>query len=247
MSVKTRRFGYQTAFDGVISDARDTFVFWEDFLGTTLSATDDAASFDIAVGTGTAVICDATDAEQEMAGGLVLITVQATASDVVSLIANGESFNVDAGYPLYFEARFMEVDVSATQLFIGLAQTDTSCIAALGNGIGFLGSGTNTLSTSVALTTANVDDTGIDLADGDWYRVAFYYDGDNTVTFYVKRENDDWQEVNSLKLDVTADYVCEDIMMTPHIEVENGSADGSADFVYVDYVLAQQVRCWAPE
>jgi hypothetical protein len=248
--------GLPVKFEGFHNtDCRDVITFWDDFLGAANVADADDSTVWLSSqhtwkiqGTGTADGTSATDAEQEMAGGLVTVTVEATASDCVSLLAMGESFNMDQGYPLYFECRFMNVDVSALQTFVGLTASDASAIAGVVNGIGFEGSGT-TLSTICdnAGSTENVDATSITLADGTWYTVAFYYDGDATVRFYVKTNNGDWVLVNTLSMDTTADYVPQDLMLTPTIEAENAAADGSADLLYVDYMLVQTPRCRAAE
>lgn len=248
MSSNNYKVGLPVQFEGYQNpDTRQIITFWDDFLGSSVSGTDNAQKWYVS-GTGTAVPADATDASQEMTGGLLAVTVEATASDAVSCIAPGESFQLDQGYPLYFECRFMNVDVSALQTFFGLTASDASSIAGVVNGIGFEGVGT-TLNTVCdnAGSTENVDATSITLADGTWYTVAFYYDGDASVTFHVKTNDGDWVLVNTLSLDTTTDYVPQDLMLTPTIEAENAAADGSADLLYVDYVLVQQPRCLAAE
>lgn len=242
--------GLPVKWEGMhLRDCRRVYTFFDDFLMSSISDTADAAIWDYTItGSGTAAICDATDASQEMTGGLVVLMADDTASDVTSIVANGESFQIDQGYPLYFEVRYMNVDVSAVQTFIGLTASDATAIAGVVTGIGFEGVST-VLSTICdnAGSSENVDAMPITLEDGAWYRCAFYYDGVNTVDFYWSKGNDPLTGINSLKLTTTAHYVPQDLFLTPTIEVESAAADASADLVYVDYVLVQQARCRAAE
>lgn len=247
--MKQIRVGLPVMFEGYQNaDMREIITFWDDFIGSSVSGTDNANRWYVA-GTGTAVPADGTDASQEMAGGLLVVTVEATASDCVSCLAPGEAFQLDQGYPIYFECRYMNVDVSALQTFVGLAASDASAIAGLVNGIGFEGVGT-TLSTVVdnAGNTENVDAvSGLTLTDLAWMVVAFYYDGVDTVTFWYSVNGAAPVQANKLTLSTTTDYVPQDLMLTPAIEAENAAADGSADLLYVDYMLVMQPRCWAAE
>jgi len=245
-------FGLPVKCEGLVgADARDVVTFWDDFLGQTTSETDNLTTWYVGAGVGTALPADGTDASQETGGGLLALTVEATASDCVSACVCGEMFQIDQGYELYFEARWMNVDVSALQTFIGLSASDTSCIAGLVNGIGFEGVSTvlNCVADNAG-STENVDAiAGITLEDGEWYRCAMYYDGADTVSFYWLKESlgGEMAKIHEMKLSTTADYVPQDLMLTPTIEAENAAADGSADLLYVDYVLCQQRRCRKPE
>lgn len=246
--------GLPVKFEGFRgADCRDVFTFFDDFLSSSISATDDAAIWDLTKDdSGTAVITNGTDTSQEFSGGLVSITADATSGDVANLLANGEAFQIDQGYPLYFEARWFNTDVSDVHTFVGLANaSETSAVAALSSpGIGFEG-----ISTTLNILTTNAGGANVDaissitLLDTDtataWYRAAFYYDGDNTVTFYWATGDNDLAQIHVLKLDTTTDYVPQDLMMTPCLEAYRKA--GSADIFYVDYVLVQQARCRAPE
>lgn len=244
--------GLPVKFEGFQgADCRQVFTFFDDFLTSSVSATNDAAIWDVTLtGAGTAAMTDATDASQEMAGGLISLTADATSTDVANLLANGESFQIDQGYPLYFEARWFNADVSDVYTFVGLANaSETSACTALSSpGIGFEGVGTtlNILSTNAggANTDAISSITLLDTTAG-WYTGAFYYDGASTVTFYWASGDDELAEIHTLDLDTTADYVPQDLMMTPCLEACRNA--GTGDIVYVDYVLVQQARCLAAE
>ena len=237
------KFGLPVHWEGMDQfDCRDVYTFWDDFLDSSMSVLAEIGRWKSTVSGGTTVpaIIDGTDASQELAGGIVTCAVGKTASDTSGLMVNGESCQIAAGHELYFEARFTmtHIDVSC---FVGLSDSDVSAIAALGNGIGFL-TVAAVMSTSVAKSSAKIDTVnGITVAALTWYRVAFHYDGGTAITFYLAEGDEELHEVNQLHLTTTADYIPDDIMLTPTIEAEQqgGSTGGS---LYVDYILCQQAR-----
>lgn len=241
-STSRLKFGLPVHWEGMNQfDCRDVYTFWDDFLDSSMSVLAEIGRWKSTVSAGTVpALLDGTDASQELAGGIVACAVGKTASDTSGLMVNGESFQIGPGHELYFEARFTmtHVDVSC---FVGLSSSDASAIAALANGIGFLTVDT-VMATSVAKTTANIDTVaGITVTALTWYRVAFHYDGGTAITFYLAEGDDELHEVNQLHLTTTADYIPNDIMLTPTIEAEQqgGTTGGS---LYVDYILCQQAR-----
>jgi len=222
-------------------DCRDVYTFWDDFLESSVSVLAELSRWKSTVAdTGTVpALLDGTDASQELAGGIIVMSTGATDSAQSSMLANGESFQIGPGHELYFEARFL-VTVTDTGCFVGLSSSDNDAITALANGIGFLTTGT-TMQTSVAKSTANVDTiAGVTVAANTWYRVAFHYDGATAITFYLAVGDDELYEVNQLHLTTTTDYIPNDIMLTPTIDAKNQA--GVAAAMYVDYVLCQQAR-----
>ncbi len=240
-STSRLKFGLPVNWEGMNQfDCRDVCTFWDDFLDSSMSVSAEIARWKSTVIGGTVpLLLDGTDASQELAGGIVACGVTGTASKTSGLMVNGESFQIGPGHELYFEARFTmtHVDVSC---FVGLSSSDDSAIAALANGIGFLTVAT-AMATSVAKSTANIDTvTGVTVTALTWYRVAFHYDGGTAITFYLAEGDDELREVNQLHLTTTADYIPNDIMLTPTIEAEQqGTTPGT---LYVDYILCQQAR-----
>jgi len=139
----------------------------------------------------------------------------------------------------------MLTDVSAVGGFVGLTASDTTVAAGLVNGLGF-----NMTATALQVISDNASTTvqtdviaGVTPADGIWHNVAFYYDGDDTVSFYHSTADNVLRFVHKLNVSTTADLVPMNLMLTPTIEaVAIASADGSADVMVVDYVLCQQMR-----
>ncbi len=241
-STSRLKFGLPVHWEGMDQfDCRDVYTFWDDFLDSSMSVLAELGRWKSTVVAGTVpALLDGTDASQELAGGIVACAVGKTASDTSGLMVNGESFQIGPGHELYFEARFCVTNTSVS-CFVGLSSSDASAIAALANGIGFLTVAT-AMSTSVAKTSANIDAiAGITVAANTWYTVSFHYDGGTAITFRVGIGDAEMVEVNELHLTTTADYIPNDIMLTPTIEAEQqgGSASGS---MYVDYILCQQAR-----
>lgn len=236
------RFGLPVQAEGLVKmDCRDVYTFWDDFLLSSISVLAEISRWKSTVdGTGTVpALLDGTNASQELAGGIMALSTGATDSAQSNMLANGEAFQIATGHELYFEARFMVTDTD-TGCFVGLSDSDVSAIAALGNGMGFLTVG-EALYTSVAKTSANLDEiAGITIAANTWYTVSFHYDGATAITFRFGTGKDDMRQVNKLHLTTTADYIPDDIMLTPTLEAENQG--GAAAVMYVDYVLCQQAR-----
>ncbi len=242
MSTSRLRFGLPVHWEGMNQfDCRDIFTFWDDFLDSSMSVLAELGRWKSTVSAGIVpLLLDGTDASQELTGGIVACGVGITASKTSGLMVNGESFQIGPGHELYFEARFLVTSTSVS-VFVGLSDSDAAAIAALANGMGFLTVAT-VMSTSVAKTSANIDAIpGITVAANTWYRVSFHYDGDTAITFRVGIGDADMEEVNQLHLTTTADYIPNDIMLTPTIEAEQqgGTAGGT---LYVDYILCQQAR-----
>ncbi len=242
-STSRLKFGLPVNWEGMNQfDCRDVYMFWDDFLDSSMSASVEIARWKSTVVAGVApLLLDGTDASQELAGGIVACGVGITASKTSGLMVNGESFQIGPGHEMYFEARFTMTHVGVS-CFVGLSNSDAAAIAGLSAGIGFLTVDT-VMATSVAKgTTPNIDTvTGITVTALTWYRVAFHYDGGTAITFYLAEGDEELHEVNQLHLTTTFDYIPDDIMLTPTIEAENQGGT-AAGVLYVDYILCQQAR-----
>lgn len=246
MSIKFKN-GLPVKFEGYESpNALDVITFFDDFLKASISGTDDAATWDKTVsGSGTAALLNATDADHDAIGGCVVLTPDTTSTDVASIIANGESFELVVGSELYFETRFSPTDVSAAGCFIGLSGSDATANAGLEYGVGIQQTATafNIISDDASGSVQTDALTVTAPADGVWYNFAFKWDGVSKIDFYFSTADNELAWVHSLSTAVTADRVPVDISLTPTVEaVALTSADGSADAIWVDYVLCQMPR-----
>ncbi len=121
-------------------------------------------------------------------GQLFLLTTDNLDYDGLNLQLKGESYKIEAGMPVYFGIKFEIDDVDKTDMFFGLAETDTTLMAvagahaiALGGDGAFFSSITEGAvvnfktydggaeTNSARADTALVDDTAMILE--------FYYDG----------------------------------------------------------------------
>lgn len=152
----------------------------------------------VEAGTGTQIFANAVTG----GGDIALITTAANEYDGGNYQLNGEAFDITSGKELYFGAKIKVSDATQSDLFIGLAETDTTlmntstshAIALGGDGLFFSkldgvtainaksyvdGSETNTAAVSTALDTSY-----------HWYEIVyngtdvkFYFDGSLVSTF----------------------------------------------------------------
>ena len=229
---------------------QDCFIFFDDFLGISVSSTADLGVWNQTVvaqdATGVAIL-DMSDTDFDESGGILQITTEVTADDGDNLQVNGEAFHIKAGYPIYFETRLANQDISDLDWFVGLSQTDPEILSTGADDcIAFQGE-----SAVVSAITANSSDekltTITPLVDkalstvGGFMRFAFYYDGIDTITFY-QDANDDGKfvVVAERTISTTLDYTPV-VGLTPTIEAINGDT-AAADIFWCDYIFAAQSR-----
>lgn len=238
--------GIPVDFEGFFNPRmpQDVAVFFDDFMGATWNTTADTNIWNQTLVTTQATVTtclDGTDAAEDEAGGIAKIACDGTADEGINLQVNGEQFNLDGGYPLYFEARVNAASIVDIDWFIGIAQTDAEIITGgVTNRVGFESViGTMSFVSEDAGNQKTVN-TSITEAADDWIRVAFFWDG--LLLHYSVDTNDNgkFEYKGYLTAATTADYVPQAIMMTPTIEVI-AAATGST-YLYVDYVLVMQQR-----
>jgi hypothetical protein len=243
--------GMPVQVDGMVNPTtpQDIFVFFDDFLScswaTIANGTDEAMKWKSTVVAQAATGLDimvGTDETPKECGGILTITSEATDNDGENLQCHGESFALNSGYPLYMESRWRNGDVSGMDFFIGLSIVDAEILSGgTTDRIGF------DMIAGVLSAIAEKDSTqktvGADVteADASWMRSAFFYDGDDTVHFYVDdTDNGNFKEIATLNISTTTDYIPDNMNMTPTIEAING--ESAANVMYVDYVYVAQAR-----
>jgi len=184
-------------------------------------------------------VCKVTD---DAPGGVLTITTNNKASDSMSLQLNGESFKLAVGKPLFFEALLGLDDVDKADFFIGLCLTDTTPLDN-NDRVGFMvdhdgnidfiseQDGTETDQD----TTADIADATVATAATTFKRLAFYWDGVNTLTPYV----------NGVAYAVITDngttiLVCDDEALTPTIHLATSAAQVVTAFI--DYIRIVATR-----
>jgi hypothetical protein len=252
----SKEFGASARFLGLVSPniPTDVWVFEDEFWdiqAVASASTTTTCKWNLVNTSGTLSVVNQTDASHEFTGGIVKMASGATASDQVQIAATHECMELTPGYPLYFEARLAIEDVTDCDLFVGLCDRASAAAAASQtNSVGFFFKYDATLSALTAKTTTKVTahpTATLDMVGAStWYRVAFLYDGNDTVTFYSATGANALSMFATHKISTTADYVPNDIMLAPVIAIENVTAgtDG-ATYAYVDYIRVMGKRCFS--
>lgn len=129
---------------------------------------------------------ESTVTSGDSGNGTMLLTTDAFENDSLNVQLIGESFKLEADKPLYFGARIQSIsDVDQTDLFIGLAVTDTDVMGGVTDRIGF-----ESADESAALdfvvekdsTETKVSAVGT-LADATAIVLEFYWDGAGLEVF----------------------------------------------------------------
>jgi hypothetical protein len=200
-------------------------------------------------GTGTNIISDAGP------NGILTMTTGATENDSNEMQLNGESFKLATGKRLIFEVRAKFEDVSLSNWFIGLAETEVNVIDGVTDYIGFYsnidanaqygvaknGSAAVQGSKTAASTTQDGEtngDTGVALVDDTFnvfrfecngLKAKFFVDGAYIATLNAIEDSSGNSQ----------DFP-DDISVTPTLAIQNDSA--AAEKMEVDYILVAADR-----
>ena len=189
----------------------------------------------------------ATNASAQGGWG-VFTTNDEGAGDLVCCQMNGESWLLGASLPLYFECKFAVEDITAAEVFIGLADTGTDLYnagAGVNNHVGFMldGDGNLDFSMDSGGTQAKVD-TLVDFVDGSIatletanvvHRAGFYWDGVDRIHIYV-----DGVLVYTKVDNGTTILVPDDTCLSIGWQIETDGA--TAETMWLDYVMVCQAR-----
>jgi len=161
---------YVTSFESLPADDQTTDP--TEFLNTIV---------EIGAGVSTAVLSD-------VSGGALVITTAAGENDGYGMQlggAAGEWVDFSAAYPAYFGIKFQVNDATDTDVFFGLAPTDTDLAGGVTDGIFFRSTDASaSLFFVVEKDDAESVTTVGTLADGVDVIAEWYYDG-STVTSYI--------------------------------------------------------------
>jgi hypothetical protein len=217
--------------DSIVIEADTAFWRWYDIfngvkfdLGTGFPADDttgDPSQFTMTVtevGTGNTTAVNDTNS-----GSSMLITTAANEYDGINLQVKGESFKLTASKPLYFGCKFKVSDATQSDIFVGLAETDTTLMAtATAHAIALGGDGaffskldaSTTLAGKMYLDGAQTAtaDYGTALIDDTYVTCEIYWNG-STLFYYI-----DGTMVNRIAASLG------DGEMTPSINFRAGAA-----------------------
>jgi hypothetical protein len=207
-------------------------VLWDDFINSTISATNDAANWDLLAAGGGAVLSNTE------AGGVLAITGDVTAATETVVAQNGAPFEVHPNKPIYFEARF-KVATAATQDWdIGLMTEDTANPHDTdpADGVYFGASGDANIDYIIEPGPGAVQsrvDTGKDISDASYITVAYKLT-DTKCLIWVDLEDGNGP---ALVGTVTSGLPAAGTELAVHIANEGGAL-----VMDVDYVLVIQDR-----
>ena len=174
----------------------------------------------------------ATEVITDHVNGVLLITNAAGDNDYDEISSPGESFKLLDNYPLYAEIRFKVSDATQSDVIFGLV-AGVSYFAGVDDGVYFRkDDGDANIDFCVedtAVVTAT--DTGADLEDLTWIRLAFHWDGDGTIRWFVITDSTYVVLQNG---SVTTGFP-QDQEMRLTFGIRNGEAE--AKVMYVDYVI----------
>lgn len=169
-------------------------------------------------------------------GGVLVITNGTTDDDSQNIQKIGESFQFETGKGTWFKTRFKINAATQSDLFIGLAITDTDVITATSDGVyfrkddgdtnlDFVSERDGVLAESLAVTT---------LSDDTYVAAGFYYDGGTNIAVYI-----DDVLVSNVTVDSTSDFPTNEAL-TLTMAVRNG--DAGSEILTMDYIYCSKAR-----
>ena len=205
-----------------IADPTKASVFFEDFMNPynssdwTVTETDGGA----------------TQASNNANHGELLITNTAADDDAVTMQVAAENHLFVSGKESWFKIRVKSSDVTQNDFIFGLVITDTSPFSNA-DGVYFSKTdGVATLDCYVNKDSSSDTSAAIaTLADDTYVELAFLYDGQSSVIFYVNGVR---------KATLATTNLPDDEELTPTIYMRAGEA--AAKTMTIDYVLAGQER-----
>jgi hypothetical protein len=202
----------------------DYSIYFNDFLVAQNYAASDWVVTETDAGATEAIAAD-------VVGGALLLTNTATDDDIVQIQSAEEFLKLTSGKRLWLEARFKVSDATQSDLFVGLATTDTTIMAGTTDACGFRKADAST--TLVSLTEDNTSETTntlVTMADDTYVQVGFYWDGKNKVEFYSGRSLVSTHTSNIEQTNKLALTFC----------LQNG--EGVAKTMTIDYIYVCQER-----
>ena len=179
---------------------------------------------------------DATEALTNLEGGALLITNHTRDDDSDSFQQAGagaalEAFKLQKDKKLWYETRIQTNDATQTDIFVGLCIVDTTPLVA-SDRCGFQkDDGVTTIRCLTEKNSAETSkDSGKDLANDTYVKLAMRWDGVKTIDFFVDRV-----KVRSVDTDIPND---EELSLT--MMIQNGAA--AAKTMTIDYIYCVQER-----
>jgi len=167
----------------------------------------------------------------DVTNGALALVNSAADNDVNQLQSAEEWLKLTVGKRLWFDCNWKVSNATESDVFIGLATTDTTIVAGTTDSVGFRKADDAT--TLVSITednTTETTNTAATMVDDTYIRTSFAWDGINKVDFYVNgsktaTHTTNIETTNKLALTFT---------------LQNGSA--AARTLTIDYIYVAQER-----
>lgn len=174
----------------------------------------------------------ATEAISNADGGVLLITTDDADDDNDFFQWAKETFKFASGKKLWFKIRFQTSEATQSDLAFGLQITDTTPLAVT-DGVYFRkdDGDANIDFVVVKDSTATTATAASTLTAATWTELAFYYDGQSSITAY----KDDVPIATSVTTNLP-----DDEELTVSFAIQNGSA--GAKTLSIDYILVAKER-----
>lgn len=202
----------------------------EDFIqGSSWSATDDIATFDLVGASATLTLSDV-----ELNGVAIITSNSTTATNIQQ---NGEPYALGVNKKIIFETRVALTDADGMSFFAGLCIPNVAPFTtSLTDYVGFFttdgnikyGCGKDNNNVPGSGTSGETDaDSGVDFADTTWAVLQFVVNGTNSVDFYVNGAHVGRVDTN----------LPDNEPLTAHVGMV-----GSGEVIWVDYVVVESDR-----
>ena len=218
-----------------VIDIIDAHRFVDDFC----NLPDVAYIWDLLESPGTSGVAAVACAD-EVNGVLELVT-EGDDNDNGELVQQCECWKLVDCYPLYTELRFKLSDAEDSDFWFGLITGVAGFFAGAPDDYVVFkkdDDGNNLDFANATNTVGNDTDTTIDLVDDTWYRIAFHWDGDGTIRWWVLADGDFPQTV--LATGSVTTHIVQDEELTIGFGVQAG--EQGAKTLSVDYLKIAQKR-----
>jgi len=173
--------------------------------------------------------------------GVLEIVTEGDDDDNGELTQQCECWKLVDNYPFYAELRFKLSDADEIDFWFGLITGSAGYFAGPPNDyvVFKIEDGDDSLYFSnYADGAGNDTDTGQDLDDDTWYRIAFHWDGEGNLRYFVIEDGDFPQTI--LATGTITTHIVQDEELTLGFGIQAGEA--AAKTLSVDYIKASQKR-----
>ncbi|HUW18261.1 MAG TPA: hypothetical protein VMW16_03080 [Sedimentisphaerales bacterium] len=188
-------------------------------------------------------VCNVAD---DGPSGILQLTCNDANADNENVQLNGESFKLAVGKPLWFETKVALLDIDKCDFFIGLAIADVDILGGVLDRVGFenLHDGNIAALIEQDETEYNADTTS-DIGDcaaianfaATAVKLAFYWDGVDTVNFFV-----DGVLKKSFTDNATTILVPDDEALSPVFQIKTHTGAAAVQTAWIDYIDIVAVR-----